>query len=286
MHARTFVARQLLCGAMEHPTSVRNREVRTSPLSRQMVRTLGGLYVAIAPLFAIGVLLSTHPGELGMAGALLLMPIALCYAPIAAHSFGEGVVLWRRKRARANVGRELLDLGREYRVLSRCSVTPGREDHIAIGPNGIFVIMACEDGGRVTASQRRLFVNARLQWRDLVDDCRVDTLRVRERIRGVVDRPLPVHSVLCFARALVAVGQEIQGVKVVQAARLSRLISSTAVTTPLTEGDIERAAMALTEARRPQLPRRIPRRSRRSSSPIPDRRLALVGPTSARRHDR
>jgi hypothetical protein len=251
-----------------------------------MLRTLGGFYVTGAPVFAIVVLLTAHAGKLGIAGALVLMPIAFCYAPIAVHAFGEGVVLWRKKRARANVGRELLDLGREYRVLSRCSVTPGREDHIAIGPNGIFVIMACEDGGRVTASQRRVFVDARLPWRDLVDDCRIDTLRVRERMRGVIDRPLPVHSVLCFARALVAVGQEIQGVKVVQATRLARLIASTAVVTPLTERDIERVAVALTEARRPKLPRRIPRRSRRDGSPIPDRRLALVGPASARRHDR
>ena len=250
-----------------------------------MLRTLGELYVVAAPLFAIVVLLASRPGQLGLAGALVLMPIAYCYAPLAARSFGEGVVLWRKRRARANVGRELLGLGREYRVLSRCSVTQGREDHIAIGPNGIFVIMACEDGGRVTASQRRVFVNARLPWRDLVDDCRIDTLRVRERMRGV-DQSLPVHSVLCFAHALVAVGQEIQGVKVVQATRLARLIASTAVTTPLTEGDIERAAVALTEARLPKLPRRMLRRSRRSGSPIPDRRLALVGPASARRHDR
>jgi hypothetical protein len=251
-----------------------------------MLQTTGALYVVVASLFAIVVLLTSRTGVLGMAGVLVLVPIAFCYAPIAARRFGEGVVMWRKSRARANVGRELLDLGREYRVLSRCSVTPGREDHIAIGPNGIFVIMACEDAGRVTASQRRVFVNARLPWRDLVDDCRIDTLRVRERMRGVIDQSLPVHSVLCFARALVAVGQEIQGVKVVQAVRLARLIASTAVVTPLTEGDIERAAAALTAARLPQLPRRIPRRSRRSVSPIPDRRLALVGPASARRHDR
>ena len=164
-------------------------------------------------------------------------------------------------------------------------MTSGREDHIAIGPNGIFVILACEDGGRVTASQRRVFVNARLPWRDLVDDCRVDTLRVRERLRDVGDRQMPVHSVLCFARALVAVGQEIQGVKVVQAGRLARLIESTAVTTPLREHEIERVAAALTEARRTQLPRRLPRRTRRNAMAVADRRLALVGPASAHRRD-
>ncbi len=263
-----------------------DRQSTTSPLSQQMFRALGALYVVGAPLFAIVVLLTARTGQSIMVAALLLMPIAFCYAPIAFHRFGEALTLWRKTRARANVGRVLLDLGRDYRVLSRCSVTSGREDHIAIGPNGIFVILACEDGGRVTASQRRVFVNARLPWRDLIDDCRVDSLRVRERVRDVADRPVPVHSVLCFARALVAVGQEIQGVKVVQAGRLARLIESTAVTTPLTEAHIERVAAALTEARRPKLPRRLPRRTRRGGSAAPDRRLALVAPVSARHRDR
>jgi len=265
---------------------VSDREPPTSPFSHQMFRAFGAFYVVAAPLFAIIVLLTARTGQPTMVAALLLMPIAFCYAPIAVHRFGEGFLLWRKPRARANVGRVLLDLGRDYRVLSRCSVTSGREDHIAIGPNGVFVILACEDGGRVTASQRRVFVNARLPWRDLVDDCRVDTLRVRERLRDVVDRPLPVHSVLCFARALVAVGQEIQGVKVVQAGRLARLIESAAVTTPLSEAHIERVAAVLTEARRPQLPRRLPRRSRRGAVAVADRRLALVGPASAHRSDR
>jgi len=264
---------------------VSDRESTTTPLSQQILRALGSAYVVAAPLFAIIALLTARTGQPTMVAALLLMPIAFCYAPIAVHRFGESFTLWRKSRARVNVGRALLDLGREYRVLSRCSVTSGREDHIAIGPNGIFVILACEDGGRVTASQRRVFVNARLPWRDLVDDCRVDTLRVRERLRDVVDRQMPVHSVLCFARALVAVGQEIQGVKVVQAGRLARLIESTAVTTPLREHEIERVAAALTEARRPQLPRRLPRRTRRNAMAVADRRLALVGPASAHRRD-
>ena len=247
-----------------------------------MLRAVGAFYVAVAPLFAVAILLSAHAGELPIVASLVLMPVAICFAPLAAQRFGECVILWRKQRARANVGRVLLELGREYRVLSRCSVTPGREDHIAIGPNGIFVIVACEDGGRVTASQRRVFVNARLPWRDLVDDCRVDALRVRERIRGSLDRALPVHSVLCFARALVAVGQEIQGVKVVQATRLARLIASTAVAVPLPQRDVDRVAALLTEPRRPA-PRRIVRRVRRSPSLAPDRRLALVAPASAAR---
>jgi hypothetical protein len=268
-------------------TSVVDRESIESSLARQFLRTVGELYVMMVPAAAIVVLLTTQTGQRGTVLAVLLAPIAFCYAPIAIRSGSLSVAAWRKRRTRANVGRELGEVGGEYRILSRCSVTPGREDHIAIGPNGIFVIMACDDGGRVTASSRRLFVNARLPWRDLIDDCRIDTLRVRERVRRAVGRSLPVHSVLCFARALVAVGQEIQGVKVVQAPRLARLIVSTAAPMRLSEREIERAASALTEANESQRPRPLARRSRRSRPEIQsDRRLALVGRVPAHHHER
>jgi hypothetical protein len=268
-------------------TSVVDRESIESSLARQFLRTVGELYVMMVPAAAIVVLLTTQTGQRGTVLAILLAPIAFGYASIAIRSGSLSLAAWRKRRTRANVGRELGEVGREYRILSRCSVTPGREDHIAIGPNGIFVIMACDDSGRVTASSRRLFVNARLPWRDLIDDCRIDTLRVRERVRRAVGRSLPVHSVLCFARALVAVGQEIQGVKVVQAPRLARLIVSTAAPMRLSEREIERAASALTEANESQRPRPLARRSRRSRPEIQsDRRLALVGRVPAHHHER
>ena len=257
-----------------------------SSLSHQLLRTVGELYVMIVPAVAVFVLLTTSSGNRGMFAAILLVPIAFCYASIAVRSVSLTAAAWRKRRSRANVGRELLDLGGEYRILSRCSVTPGREDHIAIGPNGIFVILGCDDSGRVTVSSRRLFVNARLPWRDLIDDCRIDSLRVRERVRHVVGRPLPVHSILCFARALVAVGQEIQGVKVVQAARLAPLLKSTPVTAPLSREDVEMAAAALTEPRKGVRPQTVVRRPRRARSSLQaERRLALVGRMPARHRD-
>jgi hypothetical protein len=269
-------------------TSVVDSEHTTdSSLASAILRTVGELYVMLVPAVAVVILLTAHTDPRATVIAVLLAPIAFCFASIAIRSASETLALWRKRRARANVARELLDLGRSYRILSRCSVTPGREDHIAIGPNGIFVVLACDDSGRVTASSRRLFVNARLPWRDLIDDCRIDTLRVRERVKRAVGRPLPVHSVLCFAHALVAVGQEIQGVKVVQAARLARLIVSTAAPVRLTDAEVEHAAVALTETRqvqRPRMPRRQPRRGR--TLVAGDRRLALVGPVPARHHER
>jgi len=267
-------------------TSVVDSEPIESSLSHHLLRTIGELYVMLIPAAALVVLLTTATGQRGLVVAVLLAPIAFCYAPLAIRSGAATLASWRRRRARANVGRELLHLGGDYRILSRCSVTPGREDHIAIGPNGVFVVLACDGSGRVTASQRRVFVNARLPWRDLVDDCRIDALRVRERVRHAVGRPLPVHSVLCFAHALVAVGQEIQGVKVVQAPRLARVIASTMTTVPLSERDVELVAAALTESRQHEA-RPVARRPRRSPSESPtDRRLALVGRVPARHHER
>ena len=281
-HVHTCVARQLLCIRV----IVVDSEPIDSSLTRRLLRTIGELYVMVVPAAAFVVLLTTATGQRRLVMAVLLAPIAFCYAPLAIRSAVTTLALWRRRRARANVGRELLQLGRDYRILSRCSVTPGREDHIAIGPNGVFVILACDDSGRVTASHRRVFVNARLPWRDLLDDCRVDALRVRERLRRAVGRPLPVHSVLCFAHALVAVGQEVQGVKVVQAPRLARVIASTMATAPLSQGDVELAATALTESR-PAEPRPVVHRARHSRSESPaGRRLALVGRVSVRHQDR
>jgi hypothetical protein len=158
---------------------------------------------------------------------------------------------------------------------------PGREDHIAIGPNGVFVVIACDDSGRVTASDHRLYVNARQPWRNFVEDARVEALRVSERVRRVVGRPLPVHAVLCFTRALVAVGQEIRGVKIVQVPRLARLIASAPAKPPLSDADIDAATAALTITARVGVIRPVFRTKRRAPRPVASRRLTLVGPSTS-----
>jgi len=227
----------------------------------------------------VTVLLLHQSGTAVMASAFLLMPIAFTFAALAVRSGTTFARTARTRSVRATVGRALATLGPEYRLLPRLCITPGREDHVAIGPNGIFVVVACDDTGRVTASQRRVFVNARLPWRDLVDDCRIDALRVRERVRRVLGRQLPVHSILCFARALVAVGQEIQGVNIVHASRLPRLVASAKVSGPsLSPADVEMVATTLANAGDPRPTRpvlRLTRRRRRVA--VEERRLALVG---------
>ena len=258
-----------------------------SPLARQGLQCLGETYLVSVAVLTVAVLLLNKTGEPAMTAALLLMPVAFVFAAFAVRSGTTFLRTARTRSVRATVGRALGTLGTEYRMLARLCITPGREDHVAIGPNGIFVIVSCDDSGRVTASQRRLFVNAQLPWRDLVDDTRVDALRVRERVRRSVGRPLPVHSVLCFARALVAVGQEIQGVKIVHASRLARLIASTALgSAPLSAADIDAAAKALTTSVDSRRPRPVLRFARRGRGVVTDaRRLALVGRRPARQTD-
>ena len=142
------------------------------------------------------------------------------------------------------------------------------------------VTLSSDDGGRVTASDQRLFVNARLPWRNLVEDCRVEALRVADRVQRALGRPVPVHAVLCFTRALVAVGQEIRGVKVVQVPRLARLIESVAATPPLGQQDVETVRAALVASTTATPERKIFRLTRRRASAQSARPLTLVGRSS------
>ena len=90
-------------------------------------------------------------------------------------------------------------------------------------------------------------------------------------------RPVPVHAVLCFTRALVAVGQEIRGVKIVQVPRLARLIESVAIATPVSGTDVEaiRAAMVSQAATAPT--RQVFRLTPRRQTAPNERPLTLVG---------
>jgi hypothetical protein len=185
------------------------------------------------------------------------------------------------------VKRALASLGPSYRVVTRGPSLTERDRNVAIGPNGIFLVLSSDDGGRVTASDQRLFVNARLPWRNLVEDCRVEALRVADRAHRALGRPVPVHAVLCFTRALVAVGQEIRGVKIVQVPRLARLIESVGAATPLSDGDVEMVRAELVATEKPPVVRPVFRWTPRRASADPERLLTLVGrPPASRRHRR
>ncbi len=246
------------------------------------MQCVGALYLTLAT--GTGLVALAIQGNWIPVATILLLPVFVCGGIFAA---GASTDLWRERRTHqlgANVKRTLAMLGPSYRVVTRGSAAPDRDSHVAIGPNGVFLILSSNDGGRVTASDQRLFVNARLPWRNLVEDCRVEALRVADRVQRTLGRPVPVHAVLCFTRALVAVGQEIRGVKIVQVPRLARLIESVAAPTPLADTDVEAARAALVQSAAETSSRPVFRLTpRRVAAPI-ERPLTLVGrpPTSHR----
>jgi len=242
---------------------------------RPELQCAGAVYLTLAT--GTGLVALALQSTWSPAATILLLPVFVVGAIAAARSSTE---LWRERRASqlgANVKRTLATLGPSYRVVTRGSAMPDRDSHVAIGPNGIFLILSSDDGGRVTANDQRLFVNARLPWRNLVEDCRVEALRVADRVQRTLGRPVPIHAVLCFTRALVAVGQEIRGVKIVQVPRLARLIESVAAPTPLAVGDVEAVRAALVQTVAEASPRPVFRLTpRRAETPI-ERPLTLVG---------
>jgi hypothetical protein len=239
------------------------------------IRCLGATYVTIAA--AVGLVALTLQGGWLPVATLLLLPVFLAAFFDAART---ATGLWREWRAHelgANVKRALATLGPAYRVVARGSSLAERDRHMTIGPNGVFLIVSSDDGGRVTASDQRLFVNARLPWRNLVEDCRVEALRVSDRVERALGRPVPVHAVLCFTRALVTVGQEICGVKIVQVPRLARVIESVATSSSLSPADVESARAALVMQAPALAPRKVFRLTPRRAAQQNERALTLVG---------
>lgn len=248
---------------------------RKSPFERTEMRCAASVYLTLAVATALVAL--AVQGALAPLATLVLLPVlavALVDAARTSHALWQD---WRAYELGVNVKRALATLRPAYRVVVRGPTLAERDRHVAIGPNGVFLILSSDDGGRVTASDQRLFVNARLPWRNLVEDCRVEALRVTDRVQRALGRPVPVHAVLCFTRALVAVGQEIRGVKIVQMPRLARLIESVAPSAALSEQDIEtvRAALVATSPAEPS--RKIFRLTPRRAAVQTERPLTLVG---------
>ena len=249
---------------------------RKRPFERAETRCLAAAYVTAAAATALAAL-AQQGGAWAPFASILLLPIFIVALIDAARSASTVWQEWRAYELGANVKRALATLRPSYRVVARGPSLTDRDRHIAIGPNGVFLVLSSDDGGRVTASDQRLFVNARLPWRNLVEDCRVEALRVTDRVQRALGRPVTVHPVLCFTRALVAVGQEIRGVKIVQVPRLARLIESVVATSELGEQDIEtvRAALVATSTVAPE--RKIFRLTPRRASAQTERPLTLVG---------
>jgi hypothetical protein len=249
---------------------------KSNPLHRRPeLHCAGAIYLTLATGAGL-VALAIHGSWVPLA-TILLLPVFVGAGVVAVRSSTELWQEWRANQLGANVKRTLASLGPTYRVVTRGSTAADRDSHVAIGPNGVFLILSSDDGGRVTASDQRLFVNARLPWRNLVEDCRVEALRVADRVQRALGRPVPVHAVLCFTRALVAVGQEIRGVKIVQVPRLARLIESVAIPTALADADVETARAALVQSVPASSARPIFRLTPRRATTPAERPLTLVG---------
>ena len=238
---------------------------------RSQLYCIGAIYVTITAAAAL-MALSVDRSWATFA-ILLLLPVVVLGGLEAFRAGNQIWQEWRATQLGANVKRALALLGPGYQLVTRGD----RDGYVAIGPNGIFLVLSSDDGGRVTASDQRLFVNARLPWRNMVEDCRVEALRVSDRVQRALGRPVPVHAVLCFTRALVAVGQEIRGVKIVQVPRLARLITSIAATTTLADEDVRAARAALVTPPTVSPLRPVFRITRRRQGAGGERPLSLVG---------
>ena len=259
---------------MAAPTATQN------PLGRPEIRCAGAVYLALAAASGLTAM-SIDPNWIPLA-TVLLLPVVLVGAFDAARTAARMWRGWRATQLGANVKRALASLGSSYRIVTRGSSVPSRDSHVAIGPNGVFLVLSSDENGRITASDQRLFVNARLPWRNIVEDCRVEALRVGDRVQRALGRPVPVHAVLCFTRALVAVGQEIRGVKIVQVPRLARLVASIAAPTPLSADEVAMARAALVASVSTVAPLRPVFRltRRRRTSARGERPFSIVGRTS------
>lgn len=221
----------------------------------------------VASAIAVAQLTKPTPKVSAGAVAIMLAPVSLGFAGIAIHSAWLTGRTWARRRRAADVGRALASLRDRYRVLSRLPVTRRRDDRVVVGPNGVFVVVT-DEGQRITDGT---------SWRGVVDDCQIEALRVRARVRRALRRPFPVHAVLCVTDRTDHDVRQTHGVRVVDTARLATLIANTFTTAPLRAADIDAAVAALTATALESVP--IPRRRRprpRRQEMRSERRLVLV----------
>jgi hypothetical protein len=241
---------------------------RFSAVTRQALRCAGEIYVVVVSATAVAELTKLGPrGPLSATVGMLLTPVMVGFGAVAVHSIFQTGRTWSRGRRGAGVGRALASLRDGYRVLSRLPITQRRDDRIVVGANGVFVV--------VTDEGRR--GNDGALWRGMIDDCQIEALRVRARVRRALRRPFPVHAVLCVTEGVDQEIRHVQGVRIVDTERLATMIVNTFTTAPLGPADVEAAVAALTAStlERVSTPRRHrPRQSRQELRS--ERRLMLV----------
>jgi hypothetical protein len=238
----------------------------SSRVARHAVRGTAELYVVVVSALAVAELTSPAPTALAARIGVLLLPVSIGFAFLAARASVLTVRTVSDRRRGADVGRALASLRDRYRVLSRLPLSQRRDDRVVVGTNGIFVIV--NDGRRRSHDPS--------VWRAAIDDCQVEALRVRARARRALRRPLPVHAVLCVPDGSADELRQLHGVRVVDTARVATLITNTFTTAPLAPSDVDAVVAALTAASNESVASRDERRVARVSEARAQRRLMLV----------
>jgi hypothetical protein len=213
---------------------------------RSLVEGIGAFYATVVTLIAFGALIAGPSHPFGALAAFGLMPLCLYYVCAAGVTAARALRARRTRALAACVRHELGALAGGYRLVASTFEGLDREHHLLVGPNGVFVILAADDGARLTTARRRLFRDERPRWRDLIEDCHIEALRAGERLRRALPDPPPVHPILCVSHALVAIGREMRGVKIVHLRQLARTIDAACAAVPLDDAAIAAATAALT----------------------------------------
>lgn len=211
--------------------------------------TLGTLYAALATTAGLVVVFTGATGFARVGALVMLATLAIHFGRTAVGDCMHLAITRHARSLGAQVRDALASLGSGFRVTQINGDDLEREDHVVAGPTGVFVIVAAEGDRRAGASHRRLFSDSRAWWRDMIEDCHIEALRVGERLRRDLGRTVVVHPVLCLGSGLVTVGRVVRGVRVVHMQELARVLASLPPTAELDPRQIERASAALaTEA--------------------------------------
>jgi len=179
-------------------------------------------------------------------------------------AFGLSVIAWRycrsagrslgRLKEARNLQAAMRDTGcvlerlRGYELLRRLVGAPGKQEHVVVGPNGVFVVTTRRGGEWTSASRRAGASFAGKKTRaDLVEEAKMEAACVAERIFHRLGFRPKVKPVLCFPHGLVAVGENRRGVMVVTAANVARAIRAEPAATVLSPLEVEAIVAALAE---------------------------------------
>jgi hypothetical protein len=182
--------------------------VSGSPGTR--VRILG-LFRSLWPLglvmIALGYLIRAavpQPALSLTATGLLFLALAVAVAGAANFSRDRLQKYIKGARGEESVARALALLPAQWHVFHgiacRSEIREGGGadlDHVAIGPNAIFVIETKNWSGSITAENNTLLCDGTAPDRDPVEQVKTAAAALRRQLQG--EEPLPVVPVLCFS---------------------------------------------------------------------------------------